>query len=49
VDTVWHRVRQPRAVLAAVAGVQLVQTVALAVALDWGHTTTFFWNIMQRG
>lgn len=49
VDAVWHRLGNPRAVLAAIAAVQLVQTVALAVALDWGHTTTFFWNIMQRG
>jgi hypothetical protein len=49
VQYVWHRTANPRAVLAAVAGVQLVQTVALTVALDCGHTTTFFWNIMRQG
>lgn len=49
VDFLWQRLRDPRPVLAAVVGLQLVQVVVLPVVLDLAHTTTFFWNIVRPG
>ena len=49
VDYVWRRAARPLRLLTWVAGAQALQTVAFAMALDMGRTTTFMVELLRAG
>ena len=48
VDFVWRRVPEPRRVLAWLFAAQLLSTVVLCLALDFGRTTTFLMDFLRE-